>query len=131
MIYATSLRRSSSPFVMIYSASVPPLPILQRQVPEFIVVSGQLNRRHRTPTHPTHSEKHAGPFVESCWGATEVVEGIDPRSRTPVGRGAQDVHQFITRKHGNTARCPNGEVLPVYAIIRPVQTFKLAPKAIR
>ena len=63
--------------------------------------------------------------------ATEAAEGIDPRSRTPIGRDAQDVHQFITRKHENTARCPNEEVLPVYAVERPVQTFKLAPKAIR
>ena len=76
MLYATPLSRSSSPFATIYSASAPPLPILQQQVPESIVVSDQLNRRHRSPTHPTHSEQHAGPFVESCegrrrsWGAS-------------------------------------------------------------
>ena len=60
----------------------------------------------------------------------EAKGGIAPSSGLSAGRCAQDVHQFITWNHENTARRPNDEVLPAYAKIGLAQSFKPVPQAL-
>ena len=118
--------------VISYSASIPPLPshhTLPHQSHKICAVRGH---RHRTPTVANAPNICRVTRMGVC--CVTMVEagvfgGIAQSHCTPAGRCAQDVHQFITRKHENTARRPNGEVLAAYSEIHLAQRSKPPPRA--